>query len=258
VTALVGLLTWRCAGRNKHSQAASFAGIPEPVYAESSYASPSTAAASPNSLQEVQQQLQEAAQALGSIVNAGPRGPQAVYQATESAAQSSQQSVQKALQQILQLQQQLQQQAAAGAPDLMRQAEQVRAGLTSAGMTPAGYGRAPPAAAPAAAAPSAAAAATAPPAASASVSGSQSIETQVPAAGAKEHLESATASQSLHPDEPAQPQSVAPLQAAPADDLQNPTSVAEDEVDTIIVKTNPADRYTCGPMGSDLACLWVL
>ncbi len=230
---------WRCAGRSKRSQSASFAGIPEPVYAESSYASPSTPAASPNSLQEVQQQLQEAAQALGSIVNAVPRGPQAVYQATESAAQSSQQSVQKALQQILQLQQQLQQQAAAGAPDLMRQAEQLRAGLSSAGMTPAGFGRAPPAAAPAAAAPPAAAAATAPPA---SVSGPQSIETQAPAAGAKEHLESATASQSLHPDEPAQPQSMAPLQAAPGDDLQNPTSVAEDEVDTIIVKTNPADR----------------
>ncbi|KAA6417526.1 MAG: chaperone activity of bc1 complex- mitochondrial-like [Trebouxia sp. A1-2] len=39
-------------GRSKRSQSASFAGIPEPVYAESSYASPSTAAASPNSLQE--------------------------------------------------------------------------------------------------------------------------------------------------------------------------------------------------------------
>jgi len=201
----------------------------------------------------VQQQLQEAAQALGSIVNAGPRGPQAVYQATESAAQSSQQSVQKALQQILQLQQQLQQQAAAGAPDLMRQAEQLRAGVSSAGIAPAGFGRAPPAAAPAAAAPPAEAAAatappaaatataTTPPAASASVSRSQSIEAPV---GAKEHLESATASQSLHPDEPAQPQSMAPLQAAPADDLQNPTSVAEDEVHTIIATTNPADRYS--------------
>lgn len=199
----------------------------------------------------MQQQLQEAAQALGSIVTAVPRGPQAVYQATESAAQSSQQSVQKALQQILQLQQQLQQQAAAGAPDLMQQAEQLRAGVSSAGTAPAGFGRAPPAAAPAAAAPPAeaaaatappaAATATTPPAASASVSRSQSIEAPV---GAKEHLESATASQSLHPDEPAQPQSMAPLQAAPADDLQNPTSVAEDEVDTIIATTNPADRYS--------------
>ncbi|KAL0037748.1 hypothetical protein WJX77_010712 [Trebouxia sp. C0004] len=215
-------------GHSKRSQSASFAGIPEPVYAESSYASPSTAAASPNSLQEVQQQLQEAAQALRSIVNAVPRGPQAVYQATESAAQSSQQSVQKALQQILQLQQQLQQQAAAGAPDLMRQAEELRAGLSSAGTAPAGFGSVSPAAAPAAA--------------SASASQPQSTEAQAPA-GARAHLESATASQSLHPDEPAQPQSMAPLQAGPADELQNPTSVAEDEVDTIIAKTNPADSH---------------
>lgn len=233
-------------GHSKRSPAASFAGIPEPVYAESSYATPSTPAASPNSLQEVQQQLQEAAQALGSIVNAVPRGPQAVYQATELAAQSSQQSVQKALQQILQLQQQLQQQAAAGAPDLMQQAGQLRAGLSSAGTAPAGFGRASPAAAPAAAAPPAAAEATAPPAASASISGSQSIEAQAPA-GAKEHLESATASQSLHPDEPAQPQSMTPPQAASADDLQNPTSVAEDEVDTVIAKTRPADRPPAEP-----------
>ncbi|DBA83849.1 hypothetical protein WJX77_010712 [Trebouxia sp. C0004] len=219
-------------GHSKRSQSASFAGIPEPVYAESSYASPSTAAASPNSLQEVQQQLQEAAQALRSIVNAVPRGPQAVYQATESAAQSSQQSVQKALQQILQLQQQLQQQAAAGAPDLMRQAEELRAGLSSAGTAPAGFGSVSPAAAPAAA--------------SASASQPQSTEAQAPA-GARAHLESATASQSLHPDEPAQPQSMAPLQAGPADELQNPTSVAEDEVDTIIAKTNPADRPPVEP-----------
>ncbi|KAL0041678.1 hypothetical protein WJX79_000563 [Trebouxia sp. C0005] len=47
-------------GRSKRSQSASFAGIPEPVYAESSYASPSTAAASPNSLQESMAPLQAA------------------------------------------------------------------------------------------------------------------------------------------------------------------------------------------------------
>lgn len=179
----------------------------------------------------MQQQLQEAAQALGAIANAVPLGPQAVFQATESAAQSSQQSVQKALQQILQLQQQLQQQAASGAPSLMRQAEQLRSSRQPGSSVPGGFGRASPAAAPAAA-----------PSAAVSPAAAQS-QAAAPQPGSKEHLESATASQSLHPHEPAHPQAVA---AAPTvlNEDENPTSVAEDEVDTIIARTNEADRYT--------------
>ena len=118
----------------------------------------------------------------------------------------------------------------------MRQAEKLRAGLRPGGPAPAPAGA--PAAVPAAAASSAAAPATAP----ATSSGPPIAEAQ-PSAGSKEHLESATASQSLHAHEPAHPQAVGPFQAAPADDSLNPTSVAEDEVDTIFARTNPADRY---------------
>lgn len=234
------------AGRSKRSQPASFAGIPEPAHADSAFSSFPDAASS-SSLQEVQQQLQAAAQALGGIVNAVPLGPQALYQATESAAQSSQQSVQKALQQVLQLQQQLQQQAAAGAPDLMRQAEKLRAGLRPAGPAPGASGIPSSAPAPAgatAAVPAAAASSAAAPATAPATSSGPPIAEAQPPAGSKEHLESATASQSLHAHEPALPQAVGLFQAAPADDSLNPTSVAEDEVDTIIARTNPADRYT--------------
>ena len=101
-------------------QKATFAGI-----APQGYSSPQPGATAGPSLQQVQQQLQEAAQNLQGVLNAVPHGPQAVLQATQSAAQSSQQTLEQTLQQIMQLQQQLQQQAAAGAPHLMQQAEQV-------------------------------------------------------------------------------------------------------------------------------------
>ena len=219
----------------KKTKPASFAGIPSPAYTDLPPHTSASLAASPNTLQDIQRQLQEAAQALGSIANAVPQGPQAVYQATEVAAQTSQQSVQKALQQILQLQQQLQQQAAAGAPAFMRQPEAHSTGQSPLDSDLAGAHTRSPAGS-MGPAPSAA------PALSAADSAS------------KEELEEASASQSLHPNEPAPAQPVAMPSGLPAQDPQHPTSVAEDEVDSVFARTNEADR--CWPVRQPL-CLSV-
>ena len=216
-------------GHVKSPQSASFAGIPAPAYAASSYES-TPSAAGPNALRDVQQQLQEAAQALGLIVNALPQGPQALYQATESAAQSSQQSVQKALQQILQLQQQ----ATAAMPAFQQQSQQpptaASSGPSSDAPPRSGMMSSPAGASPAAEAASAE-----------SASSAASLE-RMPTP--KQELEATSASQSLHDHEPASPQPVADPSGmpAPAHDPQRPTSVAEDEVHTVILRTNEADR----------------
>lgn len=174
----------------------------------------------------MQQQLQEAARTLSLVVSALPQGPQAFYQATESAAQSSQQSVQNALQQILQLQQQ----ATAGMPAFHRHSSQQPStpfgpspGVPSNSMmtSPAGGS------------------ATAEPASAAAASPA-AVPGAVPSA--KQELEATSASQSLHAHEPAQPQPVATPPGAPADDPLRPTSVAEDEVHTVFLGTNDADR----------------
>lgn len=68
---------------------------------------------------------------------------------------------------------------------------------------------------------------------------------QAPAAvPAQQPLETTAVSQSLHPHEPPESQAVPTTlpAAAPRQDPENPTSVAEDEVDTIIANTNEADR----------------
>ena len=215
-------------GHARLPQSASFAGIPGPAHTASSYES-TAPAATPNALQDVQQQLQEAAQALGLIVNALPQGPQALYQATESAAQSSQQSVQKALQQILQLQQQ----ATAAMPAFQQHSQHphtapsfepsLAAPQNSRAMSPAG---------------------------ATSAAEAASAETALPAATLKgtpmpkQELEATSASQSLHDHEPASPQPITTPSgmSAPAHDPQRPTSVAEDEVHTVILRTNEADR----------------
>ena len=64
------------------------------------------------------------------------------------------------------------------------------------------------------------------------------------AAPSKQHLEDTKVSQSLHPQEVSQPQPVPPPNQAmtPRDDPQHPTSVAEDEVHTVIAHVNEADR----------------
>lgn len=210
------------AGHVKSSQTASFAGIPAPAHAASSYPT----AAGPNPLQDVQQQLQEAARALSQIVNALPQGPQAFYQATESAAQSSQQSVQNALQQILQLQHQ----ATAGGSAFQQQSQQPTASAfgPSPG-TPAASRMAPAAGGNAFAAPTSAAAAS-----------PNALPGAMPSP--KQGLEATAASQSLHAHEPAQAQPLGTPSGMPAHDPLRPTSVAEDEVDTVILGTNDADR----------------
>ena len=60
----------------------------------------------------------------------------------------------------------------------------------------------------------------------------------------KQELEATSASQSLHDHEPASPQPIASPSGmpTPAHDPQRPTSVAEDEVHTVILRTNEADR----------------
>ena len=215
-------------GQVKSSQSASFAGIPPPAYTPSSYAS-TAPAASPNALQDVQRQLQEAAQSLGLIVNSLPQGPQAFYQATESAAQASQQSVQNAPQQILQLQQQ----ATAGTHAFQQQPQQPNTalgfGISCAAppnmrmMSPAGAG----------------ATAEARPAVPASPAAALEKTPM-----ADQELEKTSAFHSLHAHEPTQPQPAAAPSGmpAPVHDPQRPTSVAEDEVDTVILRTDEADR----------------
>ena len=65
------------------------------------------------------------------------------------------------------------------------------------------------------------------------------------AVASKQHLEDTKVSQSLHPQEVSQPEPVPASQQAmnPRDDPQHPTSVAEDEVHTVIAHVNEADRY---------------
>lgn len=76
------------------------------------------------------------------------------------------------------------------------------------------------------------------------------------AAPSKQHLEETQVSQSLHPEKVDQPQPVpAPQHATPAaqHDPQYPTSVAEDEVDTVIAHVKEADRYN--PVMTVYICL---
>lgn len=113
-------------------QTATFSAIPMTGSTSAQAISPSTP-----SLEQIQSQLQQAAQSLQGVLDAVPHGPEAVLRATQSAAQSSQQSVEQALYQIANLQQHLQQQAASGAPNLVQQAEQIVHRASNATLRPA-------------------------------------------------------------------------------------------------------------------------